>query len=74
MTNSATIQDITPATAQKLLAENGLQVSPEQAAGILEFLSKLAAIALPILLQNQKPLINEEDSLSLHTGEHRRAS
>jgi hypothetical protein len=72
MITPGTIKEITPAQAQKILAENGLQVSLDQAAGMVEFLSNFARIILNSL-QNQKPLLNE-DSLPVHKGEHRRAS
>lgn len=54
---------ITPAKAQKVLADNGLPVSIEMAADILNFLTKLAESAL-----------QHEDSIPLHTSKHRRAS
>jgi hypothetical protein len=59
----ATIKNITPAKAQKILAEHGLQVSLDQSKNILDFLYNLAHQTL-----------NNENSLSLHTGEYRRAS
>lgn len=63
MQQPATISPITPKQAQKILAENGLQVTLEQATGILEFLTKLA-----------ESTQHHEDSIPLHSGIHRRAS
>jgi hypothetical protein len=54
---------ITPAKAQKLLAEHGMLVSLEQAAVILEFLLKLATSTQ-----------THEVSHSIHPRQHRRAS
>ncbi len=62
MQHQQTISPITPARAQKILADNGLNTTLEEAAGILQFLIKLAT------------LTQHENSLSLYTGEHRRAS
>lgn len=57
---------ITPAKAQKVLADNGMLVSLEEAEGILQFLLKLATLS-----QQVQP---NEEGLSIHTREHRRAS
>jgi hypothetical protein len=65
MTLPANISSITPVQAQKILAENGLQVTLEQSAGILEFLVKLAQTSI---------CHDEENSLPVHSGEYRRAS
>jgi pyruvoyl-dependent arginine decarboxylase (PvlArgDC) len=64
MINIATISSITPEKAQKILRENGLQCSLQEAAGILEFLIKLA----------QTSICHEENSIPIHQGKHRRAS
>jgi hypothetical protein len=61
---STTICTITPEKAQNILQENGLQVSLDQSKSILEFLVKLA----------QTSFCQDEDSMPLHSGEHRRAS
>jgi len=54
---------ITPAQAQKILAEHGLQVSLEVSEGILEFVVKLA-----------QSTQQHEDSIPIREGKHRRAS
>lgn len=59
----ASIQNITPAKAQKVLADNGMQVSLDQAKAILDFLYNLA----------QQTLLQNENSIPLYPGEHRRA-
>ena len=54
---------ITPVQAQKILADNGLQVSLEVSEGILDFLVKLA-----------QSTQQHEDSIPIREGKHRRAS
>lgn len=64
MTFPATISTtITPEKAQRILSDNGLQVTLDQAKGILEFLIIFA-----------KSTQQHEDSLPLHPGINRRAS
>lgn len=65
MINTATISSITPEKAQKILRDNGLQCTLQEAAGILEFLIKLAQTSI---------CHDEENSIPLRPGEHRRAS
>lgn len=65
MISSATISSITPQKAHKILQDNGLQCTVDQAAGILEFLIKLAQTSI---------CHDEENSIPIHPGEHRRAS
>lgn len=65
MINTATISSITPEKAQKILRDNGLQCTLQEAAGILEFLIKLAQTSI---------CHDEENSIPIHQGKHRRAS
>jgi hypothetical protein len=60
-----TISSITPEKAHKILRDNGLQCTLEDAAGILEFLIKLAQTSI---------CHDEENSIPVYQGEHRRAS
>jgi hypothetical protein len=62
---SAPISTITPEKAQRILRDNGMDCTLEEAAGILEFLVKLASTSI---------CHDEEDSIPIHKGEHRRAS
>ena len=63
MNYPASITTWSPEKAQKFLRENGMDVTIEQAKGILEFLVKLA-----------KSTQQHENSLPLHPRQHRRAS
>lgn len=53
----------TPEKAQKLLRDHGMEVTLDQAMGILQFLFKLA-----------ESTQGHEDSIPLRPGQHRRAS
>jgi hypothetical protein len=59
MNNTSTISSITPQTAKKILADNGMFVSEEIAADVLQFLTTLATT-----------IIRNEKLLPVHTSKH----